>query len=213
MNKARKKLKKRTTSTIKERERKQLERQVIKVVRETNRRLKGLGKSYKVGTWSSKKLKTRIMSNKTKGLMYKGKRIKLKPKMTKTNLTQVLKATRQFLESKTSTRRGIEQAREDVIQSLKDEFQFEKEKDISKEDAEAMYEMLSNKGFNRFNIKKKGKEDEFIGASGLWSEIDYANTNNISKESFIERLQNLREQDFSIDDQKAAERIFERYVS
>lgn len=212
MNKARKKLKKRTANTIKERERKKLERQVIKAVRETNRRLKGLGKSYKVGTWSSKKLKTRIMSNKTKGLMYKGKRIKLKPKMTKTNLTQVLKATRQFLESKTSSRRGIEQAREDVIQSLKDEFQFEKEKDITKEDAEAMYEMLSNKDFNRFNIKKKGKEDEFIGASGLWSEIDYANANNISKESFIERLQNLREQDFSIDDQKAAERIFERYV-
>lgn len=212
MNKARKKLKKRTTKTIKERERKELERQVIKAVRETNKRLKGLGKSYKVGTWSSRKLKGRIMSNKTKGLMYKGKRIKLKPKMTKTNLTQVLKATRQFLESKTSTRRGIEQAREDVIESLKEEFQFDKGKTVSKEDAETMYEMLSNKDFNRFNIKKKGKEDEFIGASGLWSEIDYANTTNISKESFIERLQNLRKQDFSIDDQKAAERIYERYV-
>lgn len=205
MNKARKKLKKRTANTIKERERKQLERQVIKAVRETNRRLKGLGKSYKVGTWSSKKLKTRIMSNKTKGLMYKGKRIKLKPKMTKTNLTQVLKATRQFLESKTSSRRGIDEARRQTIETLKDTLNFEREDKLSSEDAEFLYSMLEEKSY-------RSLIDE-IGASLLWQEISYAQRNNISEDGFIDRLNYYLEQDMDLDMQEQARSIYKRYVS
>ena len=204
MNKARKKLKKRTANTIKERERKQLERQVIKAVRETNRRLKGLGKSYKVGTWSSKKLKTRIMSNKTKGLMYKGKRIKLKPKMTKTNLTQVLKATRQFLESKTSSRRGIDEARRQTIETLKDTLNFEREDKMSSEDAEFLYSMLEEKSY-------RSLIDE-IGASLLWQEISYAQRNNISEDGFIDRLNYYLEQDMDLDMQEQARSIYKRYV-
>lgn len=204
MNKARKKLKKRTANTIKERERKQLERQVIKAVRETNRRLKGLGKSYKVGTWSSKKLKTRIMSNKTKGLMYKGKRIRLKPKMTKTNLTQVLKATRQFLESKTSSRRGIDEARRQTIETLKDTLNFEREDKMSSEDAEFLYSMLEEKSY-------RSLIDE-IGASLLWQEISYAQRNNISEDGFIDRLNYYLEQDMDLDMQEQARSIYKRYV-
>ena len=46
----------------------------------------------------------------------------------------------------------------------------------------------------------------------MWSEIDYASRNNLSEEDFITRLQNLRMQDFSLDEQEAARRIFEMYV-
>ena len=63
-----------------------------------------------------------------------------------------------------------------------------------------------------FNKNIKGREDEFIGASAMWSEIDYASRNSLDRDSFIERLQNLRMQDFSIDEQEAARRIFEMYV-
>lgn len=208
MNKARQKLKKRTIQKIKQREYNMLVRETKKQVDETNRRLKSLEKQYKVGTWASGKLKTRIKNNKTKGLMFKGKRIKLKPKMSKTDLIQVQKATKQFLNSKTSTRKGIEETRKETIDSLKGELNLDKE--VSDKDAETMYNMLSDKDFDRFN--KKSNKLDFIGASALWSEIDYAERNNISKESFVERLQNLREQDFSNDDRIAAERIYEKYV-
>ena len=150
--------------------------------------------------------------------MYKGKRIKLKPKMTKTDLTQVLKNTKQFLVSKTSTKKGIEEAKAEAIKSLQSTLNLNKRKNkISDKDAEYMYNMLSNKDFDRFNIKRKGHEDEFIGASALWSEIDqaidrYNKTGINDPETFIERLQMLREQDFSLDDKLAAARIYGRYV-
>ena len=212
MNKARRKLKKRTIQKIKQREYNLLVKETQKQVRETNKRLKNLERQYKVGTWSSGKLKTRIKSNKTKGLFYKGKRIRLKPKMTKTDLTQVQKATKQFLASATSTRSGIEKAKNETIESLARELNLGKDKKIPIEDIETMYNMLGDKDFDRFNYKRKGFESDFIGASALWSEIDYADRNNVSKETFVERLQNLREQDFSDDDRLAAERIYEKYV-
>ena len=80
-----------------------------------------------------------------------------------------------------------------------------------------MYNMLSDKDFDRFNVKRKGHEDEFIGASALWSEIDHAierynKTGKADTETFIEKLQMLRKQDFSVDDKLAAARIYGRYV-
>lgn len=212
MNKARRKLKKRTIQKIKQREYNMLVRETKKQVEETNRRLKSLERQYKLGTWSSGKLKTRIRSNKTKGLFYKGKRIKLKSKMTKTDLIQVQKATKQFLASATSNRKGIEDIKKQTIESLTKELNLDRKEKIPVKDVETMYNMLADKDFDRFNYKRKGREADFIGASALWSEIDYAERNNLSKETFVERLQNLREQDFSDDDRLAAERIYEKYV-
>ena len=174
MNKARRKLKKRTIQKIKQREYNMLVRETKKQVEETNRRLKNLERQYKVGTWSSGKLKTRIRNNKTKGLFYKGKRIKLKPKMTKTDLIQVQKATKQFLASATSTRKGIEDIRKQTIESLSKELNLDRKEKIPVKDVETMYNMLADKDFDKFNYKRKGRESEFIGASALWSEIDYA---------------------------------------
>ena len=136
--------------------------------------------------------------------MYKGKRIRLKPKMTKTNLTQVLKATRQFLESKTSSRRGIDEARIQTIESLKDTLNFEREDKISSEDAEFLYSMLEEKSY-------KSLIDE-IGASLLWQEISYAQRNNISEDGFIDRLNYYLEQDMDLDMQEQARSIYKRYV-
>ena len=211
LSKARKKLKKRTIQVIKQREYNLLERQVKKQVQEVNQRLKSLERQTKVGSWSSGKLKTRIKSNKTKGLMYKGKRIKLKPKMTKTNLTQVQKATRQFLESATSTKQGIKKVKEETVRTLQKTLNLEKEDKISEDDAEFMYNMLKNKEFAHFN--KSSNKEEFIGASAIWSEIDRAYIENITEEDFVERLQNLRQQDFTIDEKKKAERIYQMYVA
>lgn len=217
--KARLKLKSRNITTINKRKYNELVRDVKRQVNETNRRLNTLERQHATGTWASGKLRTRVRSNKVKGLMYKGKRIRLKPKMTKTDLTQIQKATKQFLTSKTSTKQGINEAKRETIKSLQDTLNLNrrKGKKISDKDAETMYNMLVDQDFARFNTKRKGHEDEFIGASALWSEIDsaidrYNKTGQNDPESFIEKLQMLRKQDFSIDDRLAAERIYQRYV-
>ena len=69
----------------------------------------------------------------------------------------------------------------------------------------------SNKEFAHFN--KSSNKEEFIGASAIWSEIDRAYIENITEEDFVERLQNLRQQDFTIDEKKKAERIYQMYVA
>lgn len=212
MKRRRQAIKARNIQNIKDKQLKRLYRETEKLVRETNKRLNSLERYHASGTWSTGKLKTRIRSNKTKGLLYKGKRIKLKPKMTKTNLVQIQKATRQFLDSATSTNRGINKIKKETIKSLKNTLNLDRRKGnkISDKDMEAMYDMLSNKDFDRFN--KSTNKEEYIGASAMWSEIDYASRNNLSEEDFITRLQNLRMQDFSLDEQEAARRIFEMYV-
>ena len=217
--KARLKLKSRTITSINKRKYNELVRDVKRQVNETNRRLNTLERQHTTGTWASGKLKTRVKSNKVKGLMYKGKRIRLKPKMTKTDLTQIQKATKQFLTSKTSTKQGINEAKRETIKSLQDTLNLNrrKGKKISDKDVETMYNMLVDQDFARFNTKRKGHEDEFIGASALWSEIDsaidrYNKTGQSDSETFIEKLQMLRKQDFSVDDRLAAERLYQRYV-
>ena len=206
LSKARKKLKKRTIQTIKQREYNLLERQVKKQVQQVNQRLKSLERQHKIGTWSSGKLKTRIKSNKTKGLMYKGKRIRLKPKMTKTNLIQVQKATRQFLESATSTNKGIREARSKTIESLRDTLNFEREQEerLTDQEAEYLYSMLEDKSY-RSLINE-------VGASLLWQEINYAQRHNISEDGFIERLNFYLEQDMDLDMQEQARNIYRKYV-
>ena len=206
MKKRRRAVKTRNIQTIQDRKAKELYREVQRQVREVNQRLNSLERKHARGTWSSGKLMTRIQSNKTKGLLYKGKRIKLKPKMTKTNLTQVQKATRQFLESATSNNKGIKKVKQSTIKSLKDTLNLgaDKSKRLSDKDAEFLYSVLEDKGV-RDLINN-------IGASTLWSEIRYADVNNISEDKFIDRLNNYMAQDMDEDLKEQAIRVYEKYV-
>lgn len=206
MKKRRRAIKRRTPQKIKERSYKELYREVEKQVREANERLKSLDRFHSTDTWASGKLKNRIRTNKTKGLMYKGKRIKLKTKMTKTNLIQVQKATKQFLESATSTNKGIKEVRESTIKSIKETLNLgrEKGKRLSDKDAEFLYSVLEDKG-----VRDLVNE---VGASTLWSEIIYASENNLSVDSFIDRLNFYMAQDMDQDLREQAIRVYNKYV-
>lgn len=206
MKKRRRAIKRRTPQKIKERSYKELYREVEKQVREANKRLKSLDRFHSTDTWASGKLKNRIRTNKTKGLMYKGKRIKLKQKMTKTNLIQVQKATKQFLDSATSTNKGIKEVRESTIKSIKETLNLgrEKGKRLSDKDAEFLYSVLEDRG-----VRDLVNE---VGASTLWSEIRYASDNNLSVDSFIDRLNFYMAQDMDQDLREQAIRVYNKYV-
>ena len=204
MKKRRQAIKRRSIEKIKDREYKKLYREVKKQVNVVNERLNSLERYHKVGTWSTGKLTTRLRSNKTKGLLYKGKRVRLKPRMTKTNLIQVQKATKQFLESATSTNKGITKTKESTIKSLKDTLNFRKEKRMSDRDAESLYNMLGDK-------QTRNLVDE-IGASLLMQEIMYAARNNLSFDSFVDRLNSYMAQDMDLDLKEEAKRIYDIYV-
>ncbi|MCI6789368.1 MAG: hypothetical protein MR606_05970 [Mollicutes bacterium] len=158
-------------------------------------------KSYKSGTWSSKKLKKRLTTETTKA--WKEGRIKINENMTITQLRAVQKATRQFMKSVTSTVSGIERVKKETISSLKGTLSIDEE-EITEEEAETLYDMLSDEDFSTLVNK--------IGASTAWALIEDAKEANDTENQFITRLSRYA---FKINDEtmkNKALKIYEKYV-
>lgn len=158
-------------------------------------------KSYKSGTWSSKKLKERLTTETTKA--WKDNRISINKRMSVTQLKAVQKATRQFMRSVTSTVPGIERVKKETISSLSGTLSTE-EKKVTEEEAETLYNMLADDEFNTLVDK--------IGASTSWALIEDAKEANDTENQFITRLSRYA---FKINDEtmkSKALKIYEKYV-
>lgn len=165
-----------------------LYKQVQRELKEVNKRLRALEKSGNYNSYSSKKLFERLGSKKL-NVLNKSKKvnrghvlgIKLRKNMTNTDLAAVSKASNQFLRSATSTPKKLKKVVELTKKSMYETLKAQN-KDISKEDIEAYYEMLGNKDFEYFNDK--------IGASTMWSIIEDAIEMGDTKKGFLDRLNN-----------------------
>ena len=180
---------------------KQLYKETLKQVRETNARLSSLQRQYKSGTWASKKLMNRLDSTMLKAWT-KGGKVKISPSMSKTKLAAIHKATSQFLASKTSTKAGIRKVKSKTIESLKESLSLEGKK-VSDKDAEEMYDMLGNNDFDDIASQ--------IDASALWSFIDYAKEKSQSENKFVDLLSKYGMSN-DVDMREKAQRLYQRYV-
>ena len=182
---------------------KRLERETRKLVNKANARLDSLQRRYRSGTWATKKLSNRLSSNKMK-MWSRGGKIKLGKNPTKQQLLAVNKAVNQFLESQTSTKKGISRTRQKTIESLRSSLSTE-DKELSYEDAEKFYEMFGEDNFS--NIADK------IGASALQAVIEDAIEENDSSNDFIKRIEmyaGLSMNDLDI--RESANQLYEKYV-
>ena len=173
-----------------------------KIVIKANKRLNALKREGLAGSWASKKLYKRLKGSKIKA--YSKGNIKISKNMTNTQLTAIEKHAKQFLDSKTSTKRGINEVREETIKSLKRT--LDKDIDISALDVEDAYDMLADKDFDYFN-----REDR-IPASEMWALIDDAIEEKQSEETFINRLLNIMDFSNDLDAVEKARRIYNKYV-
>ena len=179
-----------------------LEKETRKLVSKANARLSSLQRRYKSGTWASKKLANRLSTNKVK-MWSKGK-IKLGKNPTKAQLIAVNKATNQFLNSLTSTKKGIKKTREKTIESLRGTLSTEDE-EMSYEDAEKFYEMFGDNNFS--NLADK------IGASSLQAVIEDAIEESDSENDFIKRIETYAGLDMNdLDLRESAKTLYEKYV-
>lgn len=180
-----------------------LERETKKLVSKANARLDSLQRRYKSGTWASKKLANRLSSNKMRMWTKQGK-IKLSKNPTRSQLVAVNKAVTQFLNSQTSTKKGISDVREKTIESLRGTLSTDVE-EMSYDDAEKFYEMFGNNDFQTIADK--------IGSSALQACIEDAIENGDSESDFVKRLEwygGVGMNDLDIRD--AANRLYEKYV-
>lgn len=187
-----------------------LYRDVKKQVEEVNKRLTRLRKSDEYGSWASKKLFKRLDTKNLDVLQKtrKGKivqRIKLTKDLTNTDLRAIEKATNQFLQSKTSTSRGIKITKNKTIESIRKTLSLEQGRKVSDDDAEYYYDMLADKDFDWFNDK--------IGASAMWSLIEDAIEHNDSESDWIKRIENHAMTMNDVDARERALRLYEKYIS
>ena len=180
-----------------------MEKQTRKLVSKANARLDSLQRRYKSGTWATKKLANRLSSNKLK--MYKNGKIKLSKHPTKSQLVAVNKAVTQFLNSKTSTKKGISETRKKTIESLRGTLSSDVE-EMSYEDAEKFYEMFGESDFQTIADK--------IGSSALQACIEDAIENGDNENDFIKRLEWYGGVSMNdLDMRETAKRLYEKYVA
>ena len=180
-----------------------LERETRKLVNKANARLDSLQRRYRKGTWSSKKLANRLSSNKLKAWSKSGK-IRIGKNPSKTKLLAINKATTQFLNSQTSTKKGINATRRKTIESLRGTLSKDLE-EMSYEDAEKFYEMFGEDNFQSIADK--------IGASALQAVIEDAIEEDDTSDDFIKRLQlyggvSMNDEDI----RKNANSLYNKYV-
>ena len=177
-----------------------LEKETRKLVSKANARLDSLQRRYKSGTWASKKLANRLSSNKLNMWTKKGK-IKTGKNLTKTQLIGLNKAINQFLNSQTSTKKGISSWKKNQVESIK--LNRSDDPDFTEEDAEDFFEMFGDNDFDFFASK--------IGASTLQEIIYDAMRENDSEDEFVARL-SLYIEINDLDIREKAIRLYEKYV-
>ena len=192
------------TKRIKEKPVDILEKDTIKLVKQANARLDTLQRRYKKGTWASKRLQNKLATNVIKGWNTKSGKIKIPKNASRTQLRAINKAVVNFLNSKTSTKKGIKEVREQTIESLKVTLSVDLD-EITTEEAETLYNMFGDNDFQEVASK--------IGASTLQACIEDAIENNDDENSFIKRLGWYSSIEFNdVDIRNAAISIYNKYV-
>lgn len=201
----RKQRKQKLTKQLKNTNRQQLERQTKKAVSEANARLKSLQRHYKKGTWSSKTFAKRLSSAGLKAWNMQTGKVKMRKNLTATQLVAINKAVNQFLQSKTSTRKGIEDVRRKQIEDIQKRKKYEEDIDLSDEDAESLYEIFGDEDFNRLTDK--------IPSSALRAAVEDAIQENDREDKFIQRLEWYSSVEMNdLDMRESAIRLYNKYV-
>lgn len=175
-------------------EKQKLYRQTKQQVDIVNKRLRNLEKGGFTGTWASGKLINRLNVKKLKGkklLTTKGiTRIKISKDLSTTNLIAINQATRQFLESKTSTSRGIKETRKSVIKSLQKTF-GDMNYEINYKQAELMYNLFDETDFEDVS--------RYSNASVVWTVLTGYIKKEINEETLLDQLQRYGNVDYNND--------------
>ena len=201
MKKRRRALKQRRRPT-KEDIRQRKYKQVKKLSQKANVKLKSLRRVTKEGTWASRKLKNRLSTKRLKAWNKVG-RINVNKKLSVTDLKMIEKAINQFLASKTSTRKGIEEAKNRVRDSIKTTLN-EEGYDLTDDEADTFYSMLEDDDFNYFADK--------VGASTMWAIMDDAIEYNESDSKFANRIERYVATINDLDTLEKVQNLYNKYL-
>lgn len=151
-----------------------------KNIEKVNTRIRKIEKTYGEKSWAVKSLYDKIDSELVKGINKKGY-VRVNKTMSNIQLKAIEKASKEFLESKTSTIGGIKGVVKDVKRSLQATF-GDSEHPISTRDINKLYDLVEDK--NKRDITEQ------IGASELWATLIQAKEQNLNFDKFYNLIEN-----------------------
>lgn len=186
---------------------KDLYKETVKLAGKVNARLNSLQRRHKSGTWASKRLLNKLTTSQLKSWSKSG-RVKIGKNLSSTQLVAINKALNNFLKSKTSTNKGIQEVREQQIERIKERLQVDDEtaEEMTDEEAEFFYDMFEDDDFSKLA--------DLIGASALQAAIDDAIEADDSEDYFLQRLEwygGVEMQDLKL--RAMAIRVYNKYVN
>ena len=117
-----------------------------KLSKRANQRIVRLEREFGKDTWATKYLKEKLATEPLQAWSISG-RVKANKSMTVTQMKATIKATKEFLNSSISTKRGVKKAKQKAIKTLKTRFSTDVS-DISYEEAEALTSFFEDKEVN-----------------------------------------------------------------
>lgn len=176
----------------------------LKQVQKVNQRLKSLERQFAKGkgTWSVKLLRDKMDTNKIGA--WKNNRLTISKDMTRTQLIAVQRASSQFLASKTSTKKGVNEVREETKESLYRTLKMQDD-DLTKADIDDFYILLGDADARPF------LKTDVMGGSALQIAISDAISYNDTEQQFLERMEtfiNIADSEL----REKARRLYKKYV-
>lgn len=182
----------------------QLYNELIRKVGQANKRLRAIKREYGTLGWAGESLKEKTTFYLVDTFRARGKNgIKVNKNMSNERLRSTLKAINNFLQSKTSSIKGIEQTKKRQIEGLQKAFSTE-EVELTTEESKALYKRFENKDYNYIL--------SYLTASELNALIDDSKEHNDSLEQFMKRSENYITGVVDIQLKQALESIYYKYV-
>ena len=128
------------------REEQELFNELKKLSKRANQRIVRLEREFGKDTWATKYLKEKLTTEPLQAWTISG-RVRVNKSMTVTQMKATIKATKEFLNSSISTKRGVKKAKQKAIKTLKTRFSTDVS-DISYEEAEALTSFFEDKEVN-----------------------------------------------------------------
>lgn len=128
------------------REEQELFSELKKLSKRANQRIVRLEREFGKDTWATKYLKEKLATEPLQAWTISG-RVRVNKSMTVTQMKATIKATKEFLNSSISTKRGIKIAKQKAIKTLQTRFSTDVS-DISYAEAEALTNFFDDREVN-----------------------------------------------------------------
>ena len=174
-----------------------------KLVKKANQRIVRIEQRYGKNRWAVKSLKANLNNDLLNAWTKKG-RIRIPKTASEDDIEKIRLITEKFIKSPTSTLRGIEKQKGNVMQTI-----YEKGLshgiELDDDQVYQIYEMLNDDNVNWLM-------DEMRLGSDVWMVVSDAFQKRESKNSFVERLSNYINSTNDEDAKEKLEEIYNKYI-